>query len=378
MNKQLLDELAKYSNVSVHFSHKLTGADCDRKRIWLQPKLSSAAQDTEKSSEIETGYDLLIGADGAHSHTRSHLMKFARMSYSQEYIDTLWCEFHIAPTTSGFAISPNHLHIWPAHTHMFIAIPSSDRSFTCTLFAPVSHFQHLEADPDSNLGPFFQEHFPGIAGDLIDGRDLVRQFQRNPHLPLITLNCEPYHHCSKDDRGGAVIIGDAAHAMVPFYGQGMNAGLEDVRVLFEHLDRLTLQVNSENPTASKSVFQSALSAYSEDRKPDAHTITRLALLNYAEMRSSVLHSPLYHVRKWLEEWLSVYAPWTGFATRYARVSFGNERYSAVERNVEWQGRMLGWFCLSISGMGTIGLFALGTRFIGRGWIRDLFGRDRAS
>jgi len=160
------------------------------------------------------------------------------MDYQQEYINTLWCEFRIAPrkTVDGvdFKISPNHLHIWPAGEFMFIAIPSLDKSFTSTLFLPESKFKALDANP-KGLTAFFQEHFPGVVPELISKEDIYQQYTENLHLPLISIKCQPYHYGSS-----VVITGDAAHAMVPFYGQGMNAGLEDVRVLYDHLDQFLL------------------------------------------------------------------------------------------------------------------------------------------
>lgn len=270
----------------------------------------------------------MMGCDGAHSAVRYHLMKYTRMSYSQEYIDTLWCEFHIAPSkaTGDFQISPNHLHIWPGKEYMFIAIPSLDKSFTSTLFLPASHFAHLDAHPE-DLIPFFNSNFPGVAGRLIPEADLKQQYTSNPHLPLITIRCSPHHFASS-----VVILGDAAHAMVPFYGQGMNAGLEDVRVLFDFLDA--------HPSTPAGRTQ-ALAAYTAQRAPDASAICDLALRNYREMRADVT-SPVYRLRKWVEEKLSVWMPGAGFATQYSRVSFGNLRYSDVEQMAQKQGKVLLW------------------------------------
>ncbi|KAG8407713.1 kynurenine 3-monooxygenase, mitochondrial precursor [Metarhizium acridum] len=159
----------------------------------------------------------MIGADGAHSAVRYHMMKFTRMDYQQEYIDTLWCEFRIEPQEgqshgengSKFRISQNHLHIWPGRDFMFIAIPSEDGSFTSTLFLPSKQFAALENNP-AQLPSFFDQYFPGVT-DLIPGESLISSFQSTPHLPLISLKCRPYHYSSS-----AVIVGDAAHAMVPF------------------------------------------------------------------------------------------------------------------------------------------------------------------
>lgn len=132
LNKVLLDELDKTPNVKLIFNHKLTGADFKRHKAWFEVIGSTTMTNTGRNKEIEIDFDLMIGADGAHSAARYHMMKFARMDYQQEYIDTLWSEFHIParPASSGgkeddkFAISPNHLHIWPGKDFMFIAIPS--------------------------------------------------------------------------------------------------------------------------------------------------------------------------------------------------------------------------------------------------------------
>jgi kynurenine 3-monooxygenase len=277
------------------------------------------------STEIEVSFDFMIGADGAHSAVRYHLMKFTRMSYQQEYIETLWCEFHMDPSaTNDYQISPNHLHIWPGGEFMFIAIPSLDKSFTSTLFLPAKIFAELDKDP-SSLVDFFNKNFPGIAGKLISEDELLKQYKENPHLPLISIKCSPYHYGSS-----AVILGDSAHAMVPFYGQGMNAGLEDVRVLFEHLD------THGKDAAGRAT---ALDSYSSDRAPDAAAINDLALRNYQEMRADVT-SPVYRLRKWIEEKMNVYLPSAGFATQYSRVSFGNVRYSEVEKLAQKQGNIL--------------------------------------
>lgn len=169
---------------------------------------------------------------------------------------------------------------------------------------------------------------------MIPPADLIASFHRNPHLPLISIKCKPHHYGSS-----VVILGDAAHAMVPFYGQGMNAGLEDVRILFDVLDKHA-RIDELSAGADKSGSRErALAEYSAVRIPDAHAINDLALQNYVEMRASVL-SPVYRIRKFLEEALSKYVPSLGWQTKYARVSFGNERYSEVVARSEHQGKML--------------------------------------
>lgn len=176
---------------------------------------------------------------------------------------------------------------------------------------------------------------------LIAPEALIESFRTNPHLPLISIKCGPHHF-----EGSGVIVGDAANAMVPFYAQGMNTGLESVRVLFSMLDKYEDAVEDNSPTQSAdpgaiSSHQRALALaeFSTYRVPDAHAVIDLALENYIEMRASVL-SPTYRLRKFLEERISVYLPSLGWRTKYSRVSFGNERFTDVVMKSERQGRIL--------------------------------------
>ncbi|KAI9797697.1 MAG: kynurenine 3-monooxygenase, mitochondrial precursor [Piccolia ochrophora] len=348
LNKRLLDQLDILPNVKFFFNHKLTGADFNKNVAWFERKGITESAGDKRAVEAEVTFDFMIGADGAHSAVRYHLMKYARVNYQQEYIDTLWCEFRIPPgpeeINGGFRLSPNHLHIWPGGRFMFIAIPSLDLSFTCTLFLPESYFSQLRASPTS-LPDFFDQHFPGVVPDLIDPSALQSQFKDNPHLPLISIKCSPHHYGSS-----CVILGDAAHAMVPFYGQGMNAGLEDVRVLFDHLDQE--DISNTNATLEER-RASALEQYTALRTPDAHAINDLALQNYVEMRASV-KSPIYLARKWIEERVDAWFPALGWSTQYSRISFGNERYTNVQKAVRHQSQVLGM---------AIGVFSLGAVLI---------------
>lgn len=341
LNTRLLDELEDMPNVKLRFGHKITGVDFRRRLAWLEQKGTSRrpSENTRFSGrpgrpeEIEIDFDLILGCDGAHSSVRFHMMKFVRLDFQQTYIDTLWCEFQIPPAKAGngktasakegFRTSPNHLHIWPGADKMFIAIPSIDKTFTSTLFAPAGDFEALEADPES-VELYFKKHFPG-AVDLIGPELMHEQFTENPHLPLVNIKCSPHYF---EDCG--VVLGDAAHAMVPFYGQGMNAGLEDVRVLFSHLD--------SNP-ATREGRARALKEYNSERIADAHAINDLSMANFYDMRAGTT-STIVQLRKKIEEFLSDKLPSTGFATQYSRVSFSNQRYSEVIKAVNKQKKIL--------------------------------------
>ena len=320
LNRALIDHLHAMPNVKIFFKHKLIGVDFKKKSAWFEDRTEHKDLLTQ-GPEFCLTFDLLIGADGAHSAVRNHLMKVVPMTYQQEYIDKLWCQFGVPTTPEGdFRIPANYLHIWPADESMFIAIPNTDKTFTSTLFMSKEGFEALEAS--GKVVDYFRANFPAVVPDLITESDLIQQFNNNEHLPLISIKCTPYHY-----KDAGVIVGDAAHAMVPFYGQGMNASLEDVRVLFDILDK--------HPTDRTR----ALNEYTKERTPDAQTINDLALGNYREMASDVT-KPLYLLRKWVEETLYVHLPSWGWATQYSRVTFSNMRYSEVYEKSQRQARIL--------------------------------------
>ncbi|RKF62277.1 Kynurenine 3-monooxygenase [Erysiphe neolycopersici] len=353
LNSQLLQELEALPNVKLFFNHKLVGVNFKSNEVKLETTPNSITDDFQgnKFQEVVVNFDLLIGADGAHSAVRQQMMKNMCMEYSQSYIDTLWCEFTIkareSPSNnqspqSKFRMSPEHLHIWPGKEYMFIAIPSHSGDFVCTLFAPSSIYKYL-AQSHEVLLEFFHQKFPGVTPELIPPASLIESFTQNPHLPLISVNCSPHHYGDS-----TVILGDATHAMVPFFGQGMNAGLEDVRILFETLDRYAKSSNH-----SPDSRQLALEQYSALRTEDSKAISQLALENYLVMRNSVT-SYKYKSRKWLEEKLNLWFPSLGWATKYSRVSFGNDRYSEVISKSKRQEAIINRILITVESMALIG------------------------
>lgn len=258
-------------------------------------------------STVPQHFDLLIGADGAFSMARLAFQFTDRFDLNQDYIDHGYKELHIPPGIAGaFQMEKNALHIWPRESFMLIALPNPDGSFTCTLFFPFKgkpSFASLKTDEE--IESFFKKTFPDACA-LIP--DVLNDFKSNPTSSLVTMKCYPWV------RNNTLLIGDAAHAVVPFYGQGMNAGFEDCRVLNALLDQYSDDWDKVLPT------------FQETRKPDTDAIAQLALDNFIEMRDLV-GDPAFLLRKKIEGKLHELYPdrWTPL---YSMVTFNESiRYS---------------------------------------------------
>ncbi|XP_031570414.1 kynurenine 3-monooxygenase-like [Actinia tenebrosa] len=308
MNEHLLTVAETYVNVDHHFEHKLVHTDLENGRV------TCSWDDTK----VEINADLIVGCDGAYSTIRKEMMRKPRFDYSQTYIPHGYKELRLRPTQDGqFAIEVNYLHIWPRNTFMLIALPNQDRSFTCTLFFPFEQFDMLTNREE--VIKFFSREFPDFK-DLMGEEYLVEEFFKNPTGPMVSIKCKPYHVKDK-----AVIMGDAAHAMVPFYGQGMNCGFEDCLVL----DGLVEKHNNN--------IGAALADYSRTRNPDAEAICDLAMYNYIEMRSSV-NSTLFLAKKKLYSFLNSLMPKT-IIPLYTMVTFSRIPYHIVIERDKFQEKV---------------------------------------
>jgi len=287
LNEDLLEEALSTPNIQVFFKRKISTIDFDNRKLQLEDL------DAQQTKIIP--FDFCVGADGTYSVVRRSLMRVVRMDYRQDYIPHEYIELKMPAGPRGadgeptHLLDPNHLHIWPRSSYMLIALPNKDATFTCTLFAPPEVLDKLDS-PDAALH-WFRANFPD-AVPLIGEEVLLHDFTNNPRCSLMIIKAKPYHY---KDR--AIIIGDAAHSMVPFYGQGLNCGLEDVRVLDaflrnENVDpRIPLADGEEDPRLAQ-----ALRLYTETRYEDLVTISDLALANYTEMAHSVMTNA-YLVRK---------------------------------------------------------------------------------
>ncbi|KAF7385483.1 hypothetical protein HZH68_013913 [Vespula germanica] len=313
LNEILLNAAEKRPEVKLHFNSKIVDADIDQGKLTI---LNMKNHTTE-----EVNIDLIIGADGAYSTIRKIFMKRPLFNCSQIYIEHGYIELFIpSGKNNEFSMSGNHLHIWPRDDFMMIALPNEDHSFTANLFAPFKTLDKLKTS--ESLIKFYKEQFPDLLA-LIGQEKLVKDyFERQPKT-LISIKCKPFHMGKR-----AILVGDAAHAMVPFYAQGMNAGFEDILLL----DNLMEKYNSN--------LNEVLSKFSELRCNDAEAICDLAMYNYIEMRHLVTKKS-FVFRRHLDTILHKFIPNT-WIPLYSTVHFSRMSFQECIANKKWQDKEAHW------------------------------------
>ncbi|MFF3855157.1 FAD-dependent oxidoreductase [Micromonospora sp. NPDC002575] len=310
LNNALLTAATALPGVRVAFDHRLVGLD---------PATGEMTFETPQGKTTAAA-PVVLGADGAGSAVRGQLLAYGVLEESLDFLDYGYKELTIPPVGGEFALDPAALHIWPRGTSMMIALPNPDRSFTCTLFWPT----HGTASFASLTSPAaIERHFATHYPDLPPlAPNLVDDYQHNPVGVLGTVRCAPWQ------AGGRVgLLGDAAHAIVPFYGQGANCAFEDVVALDRCLDEC-----ADDWAAALPLFQAR-------RQDDAEAIARMALANFVEMRDKVA-SPVFQARRRLDHALERALPGR-YVSQYELVSFSTTPYARVRRRVRRQQAALG-------------------------------------
>ncbi|WP_282163081.1 FAD-dependent oxidoreductase [Ulvibacterium marinum] len=298
LNRKMID-LAEGTGVEFRFEEKVWDVDLPQAKIYTG--------ETEKGEWKAYDFDIVFGCDGAFSRVRHKMQRRSRFDYSQDFIDVGYKELTIPANEDGsHKLDKNSFHIWPRGRFMFIAMPNLDGSFTCTLFMPFEgeiSFEKITTKKEAEK--FFKTHFPNVRKEI---ENLTTDFFANPTSALVTMKCYPWTYWDK-----VALVGDAAHAVVPFYGQGMNAGFEDIYFL----DQLMGQYGDD--------WETIFSTYQEQRKPNADAIAELSYRNFMEM-SSKTADPGFLLQKKIEKWFTEKHP-DKWIPAYSRVTFSNKPYA---------------------------------------------------
>ena len=298
LNRKMID-LAEAEGVQFKFDEKVWDVDLPEAKLYTG--------ETEKGEWQEYQYDLIFGCDGAFSRVRHKMQRRSRFDYSQDFIDVGYKELTIAPNADGtHKLDKHSFHIWPRGKFMLIAMPNLDGSFTCTLFMPFEgevSFENIKTKDDARV--FFKTYFPNVMQDL---DNLMEDFFKNPTSAMVTMKCFPWTYWDK-----VALVGDSAHAIVPFYGQGMNAGFEDIYVL-----NTIIHKYGDDWEAIFNEFQHV-------RKPNADAIAELSYRNFMEM-SSKTADPKFLLQKKIEKHFAALHP-EKWLPVYSRVTFSDRPYA---------------------------------------------------
>ncbi len=321
LNCRLLTEAEKFPNVKLHFNHKCVDVDLESASCTFSPSHPLTLSPIGENKVVKA--DLLFGSDGAFSAVRARMMQ-GRFSYSQEYIEHDYKEIAIPANADGTPkLDPQCLHIWPRRWFMMMGLANQDGGFTGTLFMPNTATENSPGfntvKTEQEVNSFFSQHFAD-AVPLIP--DLTQQYLRNPQSSLVIVRCNPWTYKDK-----VALIGDAAHAIVPFYGEGMNAGFEDCKVLND-----LLSAHGDDN------WSEVLHRYNAARKPNGDAIAELSLRNFIEMRDLVA-DPKFILRKKIEGRLQQKHP-DQWLPLYSQVKFSDTEYKDALREGQRHDRIM--------------------------------------
>ena len=315
LNAIMMDIAENKGNADIHYHHQCLDADLENGKITLKNLLTNEV--------IEDNADLVFAADGAFSAVRYNAMqKLDRFNYSQFFIEDGYKELLLPADSNGnYQIDKNALHIWPRGRFMLIALPNEDGSFTCTLFMPYDNHKYAfnDLDSDEKIDRFFKEVFPDFY-DLMP--NLIENWHQHPLSSLSIVRCHPW------TAGKFALMGDSAHATVPFYGQGMNAGFEDCSVMWD--------IYSEHQDWNKT-----FEVYSKQRKPDGDALQDLSLDNYYVMSADVADEQ-FLLQKKIEaklhekhpdKWMPLYSQVTFSHIPYSKAYAQGKKQDAIMKEV---------------------------------------------
>ena len=312
LNQVLLEKADSYDNTTLHFNEKCLDIDLKTNTIHFENSVSGQKQ--------ALTFDRIMGTDGAFSAVRSRLQKTDRFDYSQKYLDHSYKELVIHANPDGtHQMHANSLHIWPRGQYMLIGLPNLDGSFTMTLFFPhEGEISFASLDTDEKVLEFFKEQFPD-AMDLMP--TLIEDYRINPTSSLAMIHCYPWHY-----KNQIVMMGDATHATVPFYGQGMNSGFEDC---FEF--NKIFEANNRD-------WDKTFEQFSVERKPNGDAVIELSLMNYIVMRD-LTADPEFLLQKRIEKWFAKRNP-NLWMPLYEQVSFSDIPYSDALKRGQLQDNIM--------------------------------------
>jgi kynurenine 3-monooxygenase len=322
LNTTVIEAAQRYPNVRVHFNHRCTEIDLEQAIAHFEISSVRAAGSAATPQKIVRAYsDAVIGVDGAFSTVRLSMQrKIPGFTYDESYLAHGYKELTIPPRADGsWQMEKNALHIWPRKSFMMIALPNPDGSFTCTLFWEFEGPRSFAATTtDDSIRRFFEEEFPD-AVPLMPA--LLKDFKTNPTGSLVTIRCAPWFFKDK-----VALVGDAAHAVVPFYGQGMNAAFEDCVVLDKCL--------AEFPQDRHRAF----AEYFSRRKENTDALADLAIENFIEMRDKTA-SRVFRAKKKLDHLLEGLLPGI-YLPLYTMVTFTRIPYAKAARRAQLQDRIV--------------------------------------
>lgn len=287
--------------------------------------------------------DTVIGTDGSASAIRMEMQRSGRFDFCQHYLEYGYKELAIPPGDGGsFRMEKNALHIWPRKTFMLIALPNMDGSFTCTFFYPFEGEESFQTlDTAERVRHFFRQQFPDAVALM---PDLVEEFFGNPTGSMVTVKCSPWHV-----GGRVLLLGDAAHAIVPFFGQGMNCAFEDCTYLNEIIGRM--QERAGSAEFNREVWEEVFREYQQMRKANTDAIADLAVENFVEMRDLVAR-PDFQLKKKVERLLEERFP-DRFVPKYSMVTFRRLPYSVAMARGRMQDRILNTLCAGLTDPGEV-------------------------